>query len=95
MLVGDGPMADAVAERLQERLPVGVEAVTALDTAREHVTDESVVAVVSDFDVPDADGIEHLRGLDLLEYVRSQEGDLPVVLVSTSGNAVQEKYSVG
>ena len=86
LLVGDGPMADAVAERLQERLPVGVEAVTALDTAREHVTDESVVAVVSDFDVPDADGIEHLRGLDLLEYVRSQEGDLPVVLVSTSGN---------
>lgn len=70
---------------------------TDVPTAIETLHDIDVDCVVSDFEVPDQNGIEHLGGVKVIEAVSAYDDQVPTVLFTTTshGDASQVAIDAG
>ena len=71
-------MASTFLERADDRLRV--DTATSAASGLDHLADEAVDCVISDYDMPDKNGIE------LLESVREDRPDMPFVLFTGKGS---------
>jgi signal transduction histidine kinase/CheY-like chemotaxis protein len=87
LLIDDPERVAEVETELRSRLD-GLSFVTAADTveALELLDRRAIDCVVSNYEVPDENGVEFLQGLELLQAVRERSPDLPFILFTEIGN---------
>ncbi|WP_436933952.1 ATP-binding protein [Halovenus marina] len=81
LLVSQTPDRDAYGETF-DRVSMDLEVVSVSGRAgaRRKLRERPVDCVVAEYEIPDQDGRTYMGGLRLLEHIRAEYGDLPVIL---------------
>lgn len=98
LLVGDdSAVADTETILKREDDSFDIETATDASAGLERIHSASVDCVVSDYDLPDRDGVDIPNGVDLLEHVRGADSDLPFILYTDAGSeaVASEAVSAG